>query len=90
MHGTSPLFVAIEVFTLPIVGMFVLTLSKITTGALAQLTERWFLGVLIAVTLITCRTVIKADPCWFAHTATLGLMIIGSLLLPNRQSLASR
>ncbi len=86
----SHLFLAIEIFTLPMLGLFVLTLSKVTTGPMAQLAERWFLGVLVAVTLITCRTVIKADPCWFAHTATLGLMVIGSLLLPNRAALASR
>lgn len=84
------LFTAIEIFALPIIGSVVLGLSKLTAGPTARVAERWFLGVLLAVTLITCRTVIVHDPCWFVHTATLGFMIVGALLLPDRESLGHR
>jgi len=84
------LFSFIEFFSLPIVGAVALGLSKLTSGATARVAEHWFLGVLLAVTLITCRTVIVLDHCWLVHTATLGMMIVGALLLPSRESLDQR
>jgi hypothetical protein len=80
----------VEFFSLPIIGSSALALSKFTAGPSARIAERWFLGILLAVTLITCRTVIVLGPCWFAHTATLGLMIVGALYLPDRDSLDQR
>jgi hypothetical protein len=79
-----------EAFTLPIIGSVALATSKLTVGGSAQAAQRWFLGVLVAVTLVTCRTVISCDPCWLLHTATLAMMVVGSLLLPDRQMLAQR
>jgi len=84
------LFSAIEFFSLPLIGSFALALSKMTAGENARIAERWFLGILLAVTLITCRTVIVLGPCWFTHTATLGMMIVGSLFLPNRETIDQR
>jgi hypothetical protein len=84
------LFQAIEIFSLPLVGSVALAWSKFAMGPTARVAERWFLGVLLAVTVITCRTVIVHDPCWFVHTATLGLMIVGALLLPDRESIGHR
>lgn len=81
---------AIEIFSLPIIGSVALGWSKLAVGVTARVAERWFLGVLLAVTVITCRTVMVHDPCWFIHTATLGLMIVGALLLPDRESLGHR
>ncbi|MGV3485294.1 MAG: hypothetical protein ACO1RT_12815 [Planctomycetaceae bacterium] len=80
----------IETLALPLIGSVALGLSKLTHGPMARISEQWFLGVLLAVTLITCRTVISAGECWLAHTSTLGLMIVGSLLLPDRDSLLQR
>jgi hypothetical protein len=79
-----------EAFTLPIIGSLALAASKLTVGASAQAAQRWFLGVLLAVTLVTCRTVISCDACWLLHTATLAMMAVGSLLLPDRQTLEQR
>jgi len=84
------LFSLIEVFSLPIVGSVALGLSKLTSGDAARVAEHWFLGVLLAVTLITCRTVIVLDHCWLVHTVTLGTMIVGALLLPDRESMDQR
>ncbi len=84
------LFSAVEVFSLPLIGSAALALSKLTSGSTARVAERWFLGILLAVTLITCRTVIVFDACWLVHTATLGMMIVGALLLPDRESLDQR
>jgi len=84
------LFSVIEFFSLPIIGLVALSLSKFTEGPTARIAERWFLGVLLAVTLITCRTVIVLGPCWFAHTATLGLMIVGSMYFPDRESIVRK
>jgi len=84
------LFSAIEVFALPVVGVFALAMSKLADGPTAHIAQRWFLGILLAVTLITCRTVIVLGPCWFAHTATLGFLIVGALLTPDRASMSDR
>jgi len=84
------LFNAIEAFSLPLIGVIVLCLSKLTSGPSARIAERWFLGVLFAVTVITCRTVIFQDDCWFVHTGTLAFMTVGALLLPGRESLGQR
>lgn len=84
------LFSFVEVMSLPIVGSVALGLSKLTSGPAARVAEHWFLGVLLAVTLITCRTVIMLDACWLVHTSTLGFMIVGALLLPDRESLDQR
>jgi hypothetical protein len=80
----------IEFISLPMIGSLALALSKLTAGPNARVAERWFLGILLAVTLITCRTVIVLGPCWFAHTATLGLMIVGALFLPDREAIDQR
>ncbi len=81
---------AVEVFSLPFIAISAIALSKLTHGETARTAERGFLGVLLAVTLITCRTVICVDPCWLVHTATLGLMIVAALLLPNRAAFEGR
>jgi hypothetical protein len=79
-----------EAFTLPLLGSVALVTSKLTAGSSAEAAQRWFVGVLVAVTLITCRTVITSDSCWLLHTATLSMMVVGALLLPDRQTLQER
>jgi len=84
------LLTLVETFSLPILAMLTLAASKLTVGATAQAARRWFFGVLVAVTLITCRTVINCDSCWLTHTATLSMMFVGALLVPDRESLENR
>ena len=90
MPNWMVLLSVIEIVSLPLIGSIALALSKLASGETARVAERWFLGVLLAVTLITCRTVIMHGDCWFAHTATLGLMVVGALLLPDRETLDQR
>lgn len=80
----------LEVFSLPLLGAASLLGSKLLIGTAAEAAQRWFVGILIAVALITCRTVIVQDDCWLAHTTTLAMMFLGALLLPDRQTLAER
>lgn len=84
------LFELVEAFALPLIGMASLASSKLLDGAAARAAERWFLGVLLAVTVITCRTVIVSADSWLMHTATLSMMFVGALLLPDRRALAER
>jgi len=79
-----------EVLSLPLLAAFSLATSKLTVGATALAARRWFFGVLIAVTLITCRTVITCDPCWLTHTATLSMLFVGALLVPDRETFEER
>jgi hypothetical protein len=83
-------FSFMEVLSLPILAALSLGVSKMTIGATAQAARRWFFGVLVAVTLITCRTVITLDPCWLTHTTTLSMLFVGALLLPDRESFEER
>jgi hypothetical protein len=76
----------LEVFALPILATMTLGVSKLTVGATARAARRWFVGVLVAVTLITCRTVITCDPCWLTHTTTLSMLFVGGLLVPDRET----
>ncbi len=80
----------LEVLWLPILAALSLGVSKMTVGATAQAARRWFIGVLVAVTLITCRTVITLDPCWLTHTTTLSMLFVGALLVPDRESFEER
>ncbi|TVP99350.1 MAG: hypothetical protein EA381_09955 [Planctomycetaceae bacterium] len=80
----------LEAVSLPVIGTVSLAASKLLVGPLALAAERWFLGILLAVTVITCRTVILSGECWLVHTATLAMMFVGALLLPDRRSLAER
>lgn len=90
MPAWMTLLTLLEAFALPTLGSAALVASKLTLGPAAQAAQRWFLGMLVAVTLITCRTVITSDDCWLLHTATLSLMVVGALLLPDRDALEQR
>lgn len=90
MPAWMTLLTLLEAFAVPLLGAAALVVSKLTLGLLAQAAQRWFLGTLVAVTLITCHTVITSGPYWLLHTATLSMMVVGSLLLPDRDSLEQR
>lgn len=80
----------LEVLALPILAATTLGISKLTLGETAQAARRWFMGVLVAVTLITCHTVVTSDPCWLIHTTTLSMLFVGATLVPDRESLEDR
>lgn len=90
MPNWIALVMLLETFALPIVGGMAVLASKLTVGATAQAARHWFIGALVAVTVITCRTVINSDPHWLVHTTTLSMMFVGGLLLPDRQTLCER
>ncbi|TWT82880.1 hypothetical protein CA13_43430 [Planctomycetes bacterium CA13] len=71
----------VDAIILPIVALSVLFLSKVSYGDLAKWAERQFLTVLAVMTLVTLRTVIRCDDAWLIHTATLGIMIVGALVV---------
>lgn len=76
----------VEAFSLPLLASLTLGVSKLTVGATAQAARRWFVGVLVAVTLITCRTVVTCDPTWLMHTVAVSMLFVGALAIPDRES----
>lgn len=80
----------LEAFSLPLLASLTLGISKLTIGATAQAARRWFIGVLVAVTLITCRTVVNCDPSWLMHTVAVSMLFVGAILIPDRESFATR
>ncbi len=80
----------VETGLLPFLGLATLFGSKLVSGPWARTAERGFFGVLIAVAIITCRTVVTLDDCWLLHTSTLGVMIVGALSIPDRDSFDHR
>ncbi len=76
----------LDAIILPIIGGSSLLLSKISQGEIAQHWERQFLLTLVVITIVTLRTVAYGDVTWLIHTMTLAGMIVGSLLVPNRDA----
>ncbi|MFM2003735.1 MAG: hypothetical protein RI963_3161 [Planctomycetota bacterium] len=90
MFSSSMMVELIETFALPCIGVVALTISKLLVGTAAVAAQRWFLSVLVAVTMITCWTVIQSGEHWLSHTATLAMMFLGAVLVPDRVALAQR
>ncbi|TWU11193.1 hypothetical protein Pla52o_56310 [Novipirellula galeiformis] len=59
----------------------ILFLSKISSGERARWAERQFYVALMVMTFVTLRTVALSGDLWLVHTGTLGIMIIGSLMV---------
>ncbi len=72
-----------DVFLLPVMASLALALAKFTHGQAARWAERQFFAALLVITLVTVRTVIMCDETWLLHTATLGIMIVGALVIPS-------
>ncbi|TWT73381.1 hypothetical protein [Allorhodopirellula solitaria] len=77
---------ALSVLGLPLIALAALLLAKLSTGAAARRAERRFLAVLVVMSLVTMHTVMTQNAAWLIHTATLGLMVVGSLWIPNQQA----
>ena len=76
----------LNVWLLPALAATTLAVAKLTHGPAARLAEQQFLTTLIVMTVITLRTVIICDEAWLVHMSTLGLMIVGALVLPNQEA----
>lgn len=69
---------------LPIIAVWTLVHLKLAVGEEMRSAERRYFVALIVMTVITLRTVVLCDECWFVHTATTAGMILGALLMPSR------
>ncbi len=77
---------ALSVLGLPMIAIAALMLAKLTTGTAARRAERRFLAVLVVMSLVTAHTVMTQNAAWLIHTATLSLMVVGSLWIPGQQA----
>ena len=71
---------------LPLIAGVTLVIAKLSRGEAARRAERQFLATLVVMTMITLRTVITCDDVWLVHTATLGIMIVGALVIPSQEA----
>lgn len=71
---------------LPLIAGATLVIAKLSRGEAARRAERQFLATLVVMTMITLRTVITCDDVWLVHTATLGIMIVGALVIPSQEA----
>jgi hypothetical protein len=76
-----------DTIILPLIGGIALLTAKLSVGNAQRIAERNFFAALIVITAITLRTVITCDEIWLVHTTTLGLMIVGSLVIPSQETL---
>lgn len=81
---------AFSVLGLPLIAIAALMLAKLTRGTAARRAERRFLAVLIVMSLVTAHTVMTQNAAWLIHTATLSLMVIGSLWIPGQPAYNER
>ena len=82
-----PQFTAVvDAIVLPLLGSTLLLLAKTAHGEAARRAERQFFAVLVVMTLITLRTVIRCDQTWLLHTSTLAMMILGALVIPSQDA----
>ncbi|MFK8111034.1 MAG: hypothetical protein AB8B91_02465 [Rubripirellula sp.] len=72
-----------DAIILPLIGGLALLVAKLSQGESKRWAERQFFVVLVAITLVTLRTVIHCDEVWLVHTTTLASMIVGSLVIPS-------
>lgn len=79
----------VDAIIMPMIGGLALLLAKLSQGDAARWAERQFFAVLVVITLVTLRTVIKCDEVWLIHTTTLGSLIVGALVIPGHDSYAT-
>lgn len=77
------------VFIVPVIGAFALFSAKLAQGDSIPKAQRRFLTCLVAVTLLTVRTVMYCDECWLIHMLTLAGMVVGAMALPDQESVLS-
>lgn len=72
-----------DAIILPLIGGIALLFAKFSQGESRRWAERQFFVTLVVITLVTLRTVIHCDEFWLVHTATLGSIIVASLVIPS-------
>ncbi len=75
-----------DAIVLPLMGCIALMCAKLTEGDAARWAERQFFAALVVITLVTARTVVMCDDAWLLHTATLGVMTVGALVIPGQDA----
>lgn len=78
-----------DAMLMPLLGGCSLMLAKVSRGESARWAERSFLAVLVLITGITLRTVIRCDEIWLLHTTTLGIIIVSALTIPGQDHVAA-
>lgn len=76
----------VEVWILPIVGLMLLIVSKISRGETARIAGSFFLAVLVLATLVTFRTMVAGETIWLMHALTLAIFIVGAVSIPASTS----
>ncbi|MFG0261952.1 MAG: hypothetical protein ACF788_06145 [Novipirellula sp. JB048] len=71
----------VDVIILPLIALGILFISKISSGERARWAERQFYVALLVMTFVTVRTVALSGDAWLVHTGTLGVMIVGALVV---------
>ncbi len=80
----------VDAIIFPLIGGLALMFAKLSHGEAARWAEKQFFAVLLVITVVTLRTVITCHEIWLVHTSTLGVMIIGSLLIPGQATAPSQ
>ena len=76
---------ALELWMLPVAGIALLVVSKVSHGDLGRLAERFFFAVLLLATFSTFRTLLAGDTQWLVHAVTMAFMIVGAVSVPVRR-----
>ncbi|WP_246114690.1 hypothetical protein [Rubripirellula tenax] len=86
MTDLSQITSMMDAILLPLMGCVTLMFAKLCHGETARWAERQFFAALVVITIVTLRTVILCDDSWLLHTATLGTMTVGALVIPGYDS----
>ncbi len=82
MSTLETTIVTIELCLLPLLGVSLLVISKVSQGDGGRLAERFFFGTLLLATFATFRTMLGGDTMWLVHAVTMAIMIVGSVSVP--------
>lgn len=72
----------VEAWILPLVGLLLLVVSKVTAGETARMAGSFFLAVLVISTLVTFRTMLAGETIWLLHALTMAIFIVGAVSMP--------
>ncbi|GAA5511011.1 hypothetical protein [Novipirellula caenicola] len=86
MSDLSQTLRIVDAIILPLLALGILFFSRISHGDWARWAERQFYIALLVMTFMTMRTVSLSGDAWLVHTGTLGIMIIGSLVVRTQST----
>lgn len=82
MATLGMIFVGLEVYLLPLVGIVLLITSKVSHSQIGKHAESFFLGVLLLATFATFRTMLGGETIWLMHAVTMAVLIVGAVSIP--------